>query len=478
MPRALSFVPLVFACTLLVAAAQPPATRTAPGSGPAASTTTSSCSSTLQSGGLTTALPMSMSLGVTQPLIDGPEDVVGSSLDFPLSSYGWGEMDHEIVAWDPVALAPDPTTVALRTSAFNLSAYNVTAMTATYYPALIRRQVATVAEPIRSTLALDWNIPVWYSSGTAHYDSAGTAGVPVALHYTIGGARTPLAGPHPVLTHTVCTGDSALGALSVVQSVTRCDSLTDATTTDMIQAFRVPVPTRLHWIECAEAATPVVNGNLLGIVSVIDATGPGAPPLYPPEPMVQGYLPFFSYGVPQWLTHLDFDQTITLVPAHDYWLRLHPNGSHRFYTRMRTGTENANFTSHIGTLWQLTPQGAGWDALPDRVLDFRLIGEVLGTTDVPVGDATAGRLQLRALANPARGSVAFAWSGARGALRLEVLDVRGRRVGAGETAALAAGSWLWSARQPDGRSLGAGVYFVHATDAAGRTATERVVLVH
>jgi hypothetical protein len=81
---------------------------------------------------------------------------------------------------------------------------------------------------------------------------------------------------------------------------------------------------------------------------------------------------------------------------------------------------------------------------------------------------------LRVSPNPSRGSALLSWSGSPGPVRLDVHDAQGRRVG-GVTSAR--GEWLWGGARDDGGPLPAGMYFVRATDVAGRVASARVVLI-
>ena len=112
------------------------------------------------------------------------------------------------------------------------------------------------------------------------------------------------------------------------------------------------------------------------------------------------------------------------------------------------------------------------------MLDFKIIGLPLDVTGAPSPPPVARTgLRLRIAPNPALGSAMIAWSGARGVLRFEVLDARGRRIARGDADAGGAGQWLFRGARDDGHPLPAGVYFVRAVDAAGQAAVERVVLV-
>lgn len=117
-------------------------------------------------------------------------------------------------------------------------------------------------------------------------------------------------------------------------------------------------------------------------------------------------------------------------------------------------------------------EAGGWDALPadanGRVTlalaagDFALL-RLSGACD----SLLAGRcaLRLAVAPNPARDAVTFTLAGAAGTARLEVLDVAGRRVWAGEVAG--AGRLRWAGEREGGGRAAAGLYFARAEDARG-----------
>ena len=114
----------------------------------------------------------------------------------------------------------------------------------------------------------------------------------------------------------------------------------------------------------------------------------------------------------------------------------------------------------------------------------RRVGEtvVIGDdVEVEVLDAgpTPGpsRFRLSSAPNPARHGAQLAWTGARGRVRIDVLDLTGRRIESRELSEGSAGSWFWSATGPDGRRLADGAYFIRARDDAGEVAVHRVVLI-
>ncbi|MEO5988281.1 MAG: FlgD immunoglobulin-like domain containing protein, partial [Candidatus Eisenbacteria bacterium] len=104
------------------------------------------------------------------------------------------------------------------------------------------------------------------------------------------------------------------------------------------------------------------------------------------------------------------------------------------------------------------------------------------TVSVPTPPAQAGSALLLGAAapNPFRGTVSFALllPGA-GSVRVDVLDVSGRRVRTlmAEQATAGSRSLVWDGRDARGASLPAGVYLVRAQSGA-TVSSRRVVLLH
>ncbi len=413
--------------------------------------------------------------GATQP-VTGQANIAACSLSVLTPYYGSAYM--RLVQWDPVSLTPDPTTVALRDFDFGISAPWSSYGRLDLVPPLVTRRHPGVAEPPSRNLAIDLQEVGYYSNTplTLRDASAGDASLPVALGYASSGPRYVLPGTHPVFAHAVCGGDAMLQDLYLIQCVVTCSTVLDTSALDVVQRFRVPAECQLDWLEVAAAYGAPRPGSDSGVMGILDATGDAGPPASTASPLVASPSGLRQGAV--WISHFDFDRLITLEPGHDYWLWVRTNHAQSLYAKSLTGTEGAAFTGAIGPLYTRTDSTQAWSSASGSALAFRVVGVPTGMVGVATpAPAVQLPLRLHTLANPARGTVAFAWSGARGALRFEVLDVRGRRVGAGTAAASAAGHWLWNARRPDGASLGAGVYFVRATDAAGRSATERVVIV-
>ena len=432
------------------------------------------CDVQLQQGGGTDPYQLSQSNGVIQPLgAAGNVSACSLYISVPLSSAG----QLEVVLWDPLTLAPDPTTIALRSRAYQSSELGYNHLRENFDPPIVTRRSVNLAEPPRGTVALDYLVPKFSNAQTLHYDPAGSASTPVAMRYWVGGYRTPLDGPHPVLSHVFCGGDADLQALEVVQSVMTTNALLDTSSYEYAQLFSVPVLTRLHWVELAFGTTQARGGVDPGAISIVDAQGAAVPPVSMPGSMIQALFWEYVQNLPHWESHYDFDQFITLMPGHDYWLVVRTNHDYRLYSRIVTGSESADFTNNIGGLYARLDPAASWGAVSARALDFRIIGEPLGLLDVPPAPAAPSPLQLRVAPNPSKGTAFVSWSGASGAVRFEVMDVRGRRVGSGASSAGAVGRWLWRAAGADGHPLEAGVYFLRAVDGAGKVAIQRVVLV-
>ena len=230
-------IPAVLAGSLLAIVAAAPR---AAGRGPALPSAVifGRCDLMLQrSGGSSEFVVPSLS-GLNQP-IGAVGNVAACSLAVrPTNAYySTGRLD--LVQWDPAALAPDPTTIALRTRAFNLSEMAFGLTRADFVPPVVAQSIAGVAEPPRTTLAIDWLVTDRYSTHTMKYEADGAPEIPAALQYPPGGGgRTPLPGAHPVLSHYVCGGDDALQRLSVIQSVVTTSTVSDTSCFDLLQRFR------------------------------------------------------------------------------------------------------------------------------------------------------------------------------------------------------------------------------------------------
>jgi hypothetical protein len=427
----------------------------------------------LQHGGSDASTTILSGGGFTQPLAF-VGNVAACSLQIGAAYYSNGRAD--IVQWDPMTLAPDPTTVALRTRAFGASELAYTHLRMDCSPPVVTRMITSVAEPPRETVAIDYYDTDIYNTQTTRYESDGDIETPEALQHPPGGPREPMSGPHPVLSHAVCGGDAVTQSLYVVQSVMSTNAIMDTSNYELMQRFRVTVPVKLHWVELAFAQNQPTYPYEPGLVAIFDATGATSPPTALPASLVEAG--FYGYvGTPTWGSHYDFDQFITLAPDHDYWLLARISHDHRVYVRSLTGSEGAAFTSAIGPFFRRTNGGASWSYVPGRALDFRMIGVPIGVLAVPRPAPSANPLRLSVTPNPSRGAAFLTWSGATGQLRFDVIDARGRRVGGGSGASGPEGRWLWRGAAENGQALPAGVYFLRATDGAGHVAAQRVVLV-
>jgi hypothetical protein len=453
-----------------------------------------SCDLILQQSDGNEAFTFDWPAGVNQPI--GPVgNVAACSLTVDQTYFGYARLN--LVQWDPVSLMPDPATVALRTVNFRASYSPWTPTRAEFYPPVVTRSLPNVAER-PGPIAIDWQDQG--GTQTLRFNSDGPADVPAALQYAAGGARTPLPGPHPVFSHAVCGGDRALQDLQVVQSVMTTTVLSDTDCFELVQRFRVPVLTRLRWIEVAFGVNPHPI-YFDPVMAILDAQGQSEPPVTLPPSLIEAPYAYFV-GAPFWGSHFDFDHFITLEPEHDYWLLVRVEHRYFLYSRLLTGGESQDFTANIGPSFKRTAFGSNWIPNRGRALCFRLIGEPLARqiprgrlSPRPLGESTpdgrkpqpaiaaptdpsrSAALSLRVAPNPARGASFVSWSGAAGALRIEVMDAQGRMVAGNSGRAAAAGQWLWSGTRDDGRPLPAGVYFVRGTDAAGRVASDRVVLI-
>jgi hypothetical protein len=431
------------------------------------------CDSLLQQHAGTTTLSFGPGAGVTQPVL-APGNFPACSVRMVPEIYSskYGRVD--VLQWDPVALAPDPTTVALRTVAFSLSSY-ADPVRANLSPPVVTRMVAGLADPPRSA-ATAADVVSGFTMTT--YDDPNAApGDPVAFTHAIGGAYTPLPGSHPVLAHGVCGGDAFLQGQCLTQCVKTTDAATDTGTTyELVQRFRVPQTMSLSWVELAFGTRSSGGNTTPGLIGILDANDQPAPPVSLPPSLVDALFSNCDLQTPVWASHYQFDHTITLVAGHDYWLLARVAHAYSVYERVLTGSEGSAFTSAIGPLFSRGGAADDWNVVAGRALSFRMIGVPIGFVGTgPMGTAL-GPLRLRVSPNPAPGSVSVTWTGATGVADIEVLDARGWRV-AGGPAAAASGHWTWSGTRDDGRRALPGVYFVRVYDRAGRVGVERVVLI-
>lgn len=379
-----------------------------------------------------------------------------------------------VLQWDLDGLVPDPTTFALRTVALIDTRTMFGASQITFSPPVVTQAIASVAEPPSNVGALQVEGRYAINSFQFLYAQDGAANMPTGLQRYAAGPWSPLAGPHGVHALSLCAGNETVQGLRVAQCVMRTDLRLDASRHEMIQRFRVPRAVRVRWIEVAidGYAYATYAPVSIGILAPMPAGQPI--PLTLPTSLIE--MPFYpSYASPAWCAPFNFDSTVTLVPGVDYWVHL--TNAHQFHVRGRqvTGSEGPEFTSAIGPLFSRTTTGVEWTYEVNRALCFRLIGDFdHGAVGVDPGPVRSP-FELRATPNPSRGASQLAWSGASGGVKFEVLDARGRRVGAGGRGEGASGEWTWLASRSGG-PLAPGLYFVRATDDAGHTASARIVL--
>lgn len=454
------------------------------------------CSQYSQSSPGTSTALFSLGDGVSQPLVEG-QPVYACSLH--AAGTGWSYVNLYMREWDPVALAPDPSTIALRTSYLDPSRMNYYSTNSTPWvlmsPPIILRSLDGVAEPPRSTVSMElrsspsgFTYPV-----NAYYEQSGDATLATAQSVSAGGAHDPLLGAHPVLGHAICDGGSAFADLRIAQSVKRTDAVLSAHPFEIVQRFRVSEPVEARWVELAvNAAVGSATANASigeempvapsATIAIVNATFFDEPPASMPSPLAQAMFEapyqFTTYSYlppPRWGTHYEFDHLVNLYPGHDYWLWVRFANSYEFFARNSTGPESPAFTAGVGPLHTRLSGADPWALAPNQALDFKLVGRPTTPVGVLQPPRMSDPFRLAVSPNPARGLAQVSWSGAVGPVKLEAFDARGRRVGHGEGGA--AGTWAWSTIGRDGRPLAAGVYFVHARDSSGELSVERVVLV-
>lgn len=428
------------------------------------------CSLMLQSASGESTLSVPSGMTLLQP-IGVYANVAACSLQV---NTGYGAATFDVVAWDPVALSVDATTASLRSYSLSASALYYGISRISLIPPVVSKPLASVAEAPRATLALRW-VESYYTT-TVHRTAAAPAPVPVAFQASGASGYVPLPGSNGAYSHAICGGDQALQDLAVCQSVVRVDSLLGTDRETVAQRFCVPVPVTLSWVEVVcGAATPTRYLN--GWLGIVDAQGTTEPPPTASVPIVGAAMQGLWFSQNVWTSHADFDHVVTLQPGHDYWLYVVVYNDYALGVRTLTHTESAVFDAGVGEMWTRTSSTSAFAHDDRHVLDFKIIGKPLGTIDVAPVAPKAGTLRLRAMPNPAQGTVLVGWTGARGEVAFEVLDARGARVARGTAGAGPEGGWLFRGRREDGRPLPGGVYFVRATDRSGQSAFARVVFV-
>jgi hypothetical protein len=443
--------------------------------------------------------------GVEQAL-PAQTSVAACSLRAIITHPSYGSMGTlELRDWDPTTLAPVPDAIALRREFFSMSDtwYNGGRLPRfAFVPPVVTSSVPGVAEPPNPEVALQLFTAHGFSGPTelsVFFTPEGPAELPAAVKLGADGSREPLPGPHPVLAHTVCTGDDDLGSLRVVQAVTRADVKPFPSPREFAQRFRVPQQVELRWVELAMGGVSFTGTydnpgiRQFPVLAVVDgeqlpAPVPGMPPPLVEALVNQSDLSISSFSGPVWGSHVDFDHTVTLEPDHDYWLYVREAATSRFFDRRIRGDEPAVFTASIGPFFARADSLGEWTQAADQVLAFRIVGKPTGQLAPPAPPPIprptpspappvpgASAFALNTTPNPAPGPVRVSWSGAVAPVRFEVMDARGRRVADGLGGA--AGAWTWAGIDREGRAVASGVYFVRARDSAGQSGTERVTIV-
>jgi hypothetical protein len=446
--------------------------------------------------------------GLEQPFPAGMS-VASCSLSVVGSPYN-GMALFTLRAWDPTTLAPDPSTVALRSMFLNASwlswGQNGNLPRVAFVPPVVTGNEPGVAEPLGAQVAVrvSANLTYDYPRLRGYFNPDGPAELPAAMQFASDGTRSPLPGPHPVLAQAVCAGDTDLVQLRLAQCVMRTDVKPFPAPREFAQRFRVPQQTELRWVELAVAEvfspyflqagdeSPMFSSRGPTVLAIVDDDHLHVPSRTMPEPMVEA--PFdlgtlFDAALQKtWVAHVDFDRTVTLEPDHDYWIWVRESAQVTFFNRRVHGDESPEFMAGVGPYY-CRPDSAGkWTRAADQVLAFRVVGLPTAPPPGPAlppmprptpqpGPPTAvtGAFELQASPNPATGFVRVDWSGAVAPVRFQVLDARGRRVDEGTGGA--AGSWTWNGTDRDGHAIPSGIYFVHARDSDGHTSVKRAVVV-
>ncbi len=410
--------------------------------------------------------------GIDQPL-GAPANLASTIV--PESPGDWSDDEYRLVYWDPASLAPSAGEIELRSAAFPATTYPYPHPRIDLFPPLITQALGNVAEPPPAQVAIEERVGAGLAgTRTLTLVADDATPTPPAVRIHSDGTRTVLPGTHPVFQYQTCGGDGTLQSLRVVQCVMKSDSLLDPNASEYIQKFRVPADATVRWIELAFGSKPASGDLSWGRLQVFDAAGQATPPLAFGTPILDAQISVlasspFTRG--QWDTHVDLTSFPTLTADHDYWLVVNPVGDYWLFAKALHGNEGWTFAGAIGGFWRRDIEYEPANAVTGLALDFRIIGTPTGTVGVaPLPPRSP--LALHATPNPAHGAARIVWAGARGEVRLEAFDARGRRVA---SAAQSGDNGRWAFG--GGIALPAGAYFVRARDAEGHTASTRVTLV-
>ncbi len=412
--------------------------------------------------------------GIRQPF-DGTVPFASCSLAVSEAGYVWPTF--RVQAWDPVALAPDPTTVALRSIGFDASQLGYNHVRLDFSPPVVVQPVTGVAEPTRTTLDLDMWVGGSYLNQyvDVRFWSQGTPGLPPGFQYFAAG-QAPLGGPAATAGLGLCSA-SGREELRVLQAVSGTSTLLGFDAYDYLQRFRVPQACTLEWVELAFGYNANASPYVEGTVVVLEGDSIPAPGSTLPGALLQA--DFYHPGLvtPHWDTHYLYAPPVELQPDRDYLLLVRSKNKYPLYVHDHTGNESADFATGIGPLFVRPTEDAPW--VPEqagRALCFRLLGTPVSSPVAVEPIVVPAGLRLAIEPNPARGATLVRWRGARGAVRLDVLDARGRRL-ASHDAGGEVGEWLWTGGRGGGGRVAPGVYFVRVADATGAIGTSRVVMV-
>jgi len=420
---------------------------------------------------------------ILQP-IAAASNVSACSLAVRFRTYSWARIDVHML--DPQALAPDPTTVSLRTRRFDPSSMQYFGITNTFSPPVVTIPLSGVADGRAGSPAIELGHNTYYASNALYllHQVAADPAVPVALIGPAGGTLAPLPGSHPALAQALCGGPGVVADYRVVQCVMTTDEAMPPSGDEFAQHFRVPAPVTMHWAEIANAVNPAA-GSGWPVEVTLHEGGPAGPPADLSTPMTRGVTseiisPYaYHQDHARWLPTFDFDAQVTLLPGRDYWLVVRDAVQWSMLTRVRTGTEGPAFDAAIGPLLRRPDVLGPWIEVPQRSLSFRLIGTPSSVIDAPPPTVpTLVPLRLRVNPVPARGPLRIEWSSEGLApVRIEVLDVSGRLLGRLPPTVGRSGTLDWTGVLSNGRRLSGGVYLLRASAGSEAPVSQRVVLI-
>jgi hypothetical protein len=239
---------------------------------------------------------------------------------------------------------------------------------------LVTRAVTAVAQGGGGSPMLSWHVqPVTITASDLGYDEAAPSGLPPAMYRDGNGPWQMLPGMNPVIAHVVCPATAtATAPWRAVQQVLRGGIEYPGTVTaELLQTFRVPVPTEVSWAELGLRSTETPSSvtftaSLMAPKPTSFSADPGVGISLAETMIASGLTGALSLVTALRPTAL-FPQSVTLTPGVDYWIHATPTAEWAV-----AASDASPYTD--GRLYVSPASGVPLTEETDRDLAFRLIG--------------------------------------------------------------------------------------------------------